>query len=544
MEQLGSIRRFWQWFAALSFLFLLIAAGRWILDHHFGIHWDEAGYFNQAVTNIWRFHSGSVKKIGGVFLAGDSSRPPAYRLVVLPFIALFGFHIAVARFVSLALFTVSTWVLYLTTRRVGNSLAAAFAVLVFCLAPEVVSAAIYFSTEGTLFVAISAMLYFLSAYWGAGEQQSINWVGLAMAIGLGLLSKATFALIAFPILGYTLIASYRRHGTLNFVPWVKAGALAFLVAGPWWLINIRPALGYAKFALDQPRNSLGGGPHAFERWLSTIVQGLLGHGLSILILLIAAFAFYKIVVRREVVFDPVQRTALIACTCGVVPIVLIQLAGTNDLLRYLTPAIIPFAIVVGLLADKTGWTRWPLACASALCFGIQLLMLVFPVLSPNTEAVDPGFANGGLPWRIMIRFDQWDWKPVQKIGQNCGLQTPAISYLGNGRAFNPRQIEYPWILEGATLPEPYWLWRYENGPLDWQKVLGAVSQSDMVLTAPHYVGQASDKQDLDNQHNAEFADRLSQDARFRGPIRLEMGRFEPVEVLVFLRKDLVCHGGD
>jgi len=74
--------------------------------------------------------------------------------------------------------------------------------------------------------------------------------------------------------------------------------------------------------------------------------------------------------------------------------------------------------------------------------------------------------------------------------------------------------------------------------------LGAVSQSDMVLTAPHYVGQASDKQDLDNQHNAEFADRLSQDARFRGPIRLEMGRFEPVEVLVFLRKDLVCHGGD
>ncbi|HET8925057.1 MAG TPA: glycosyltransferase family 39 protein [Candidatus Acidoferrum sp.] len=456
---------------------------------------------------------------------------------------MFGFHIAAARFVSLGLFAGSTWLIYLTARRVGSSLAGSFAVLVFCLAPEVVSAAIYFSTEGTLFVAISAMLYFLSAYWSAGEEHSINWAGLGLAIGLGLLSKASFVLIAFPILAYTLIASYRRLGALNLVPWVKAGVLAFLVAGPWWLINIRPAVGYAKFALDQPRNSLGGGSHSFERWLSTIAQGLLGHGLSILIILVVALGFYKIVVRREVVFDPAQRTALIACTCGVVPIVLIQLAGTNDLLRYLTPAMIPLAILVGVLADKTGWTRrWPLAGASALCFGIQLLMLVAPVVFPNTQVIDPGFANGGLPWRVMVRFDQWDWKPLQHIGQNCGITAPVISYLGNGRAFNPRQIEYPWILGGTTLPEPQWLWRYESGPLEWQKVMGFVSQSDMVVTAPHYVGQVSDKQDLDNQHNAEFAERLAQDPRFQGPIRLEMGRFEPVEVLVFLRKNLVCRG--
>jgi hypothetical protein len=51
------------------------------------------------------------------------------------------------------------------------------------------------------------------------------------------------------------------------------------------------------------------------------------------------------------------------------------------------------------------------------------------------------------------------------------------------------------------------------------------------------------KEDLDNQYNAEFASRLSQDPRFRGPIRLEMGRFEPVEVDVFLKKSLVCQSG-
>ncbi len=543
MEQPESSRSLWQCFAALIMLLLLIAACRWIFDHPYGVHWDEAGYFNQALTNMWKLHSGNVRKIGGIFLTGDSSRPPAYRIVVLPFLALFGLHIATARFVSLALFIASTWLIYLTARRVAGSLAASFAVLIFGLAPEVISASIYFSTEGTLFLAISAMLYFLSVYWSGGAEHSINWIGMGLAIGLGLLSKASFVLIAIPILAYTIIASYRRLGALSLVPLLKAAALAFLVAGPWWLMNIRPALGYAKFAMDQPRNSLGGhGLPAYAGWLSTIAQGLLGHGLSILMILVAVLALYKVTFRRGVVFDPVQRTALIACTCGVIPIVLIQMAGTNNLLRYLTPAIIPLAIVVGVLADKTGWTLyWPLASVSALCFAVQLIMLVTPVVFPNTEPVDPGFANGGLPWRIMVRFDQWDWKPLQGIGQRCGVSVPVISYLGNGRAFNPRQIEYPWILQGTSAPDPKWLWRYEDGPLDWQKVMGSVSQSDMVLTAPYYVGQVSDKQDLDNQHNAEFAERLAQDPRFREPMRLEMGRFKPVEVMVFMKKNLDCH---
>jgi hypothetical protein len=71
--------------------------------------------------------------------------------------------------------------------------------------------------------------------------------------------------------------------------------------------------------------------------------------------------------------------------------------------------------------------------------------------------------------------------------------------------------------------------------------MGSIGQSDIVLTAPHYVGQVTDWQDIDNQHNAEFAKQLAQDVRFRGPIRLEMGRFEPIEVMVFLKKTLVCH---
>jgi hypothetical protein len=69
----------------------------------------------------------------------------------------------------------------------------------------------------------------------------------------------------------------------------------------------------------------------------------------------------------------------------------------------------------------------------------------------------------------------------------------------------------------------------------------SAEHSDIVLTAPHYVGELEIKEDLDNKYNAEFADRLSRDPRFRGPIRVKMGRFEPVEMDVFLKKTLVCH---
>ena len=39
------------------------------------------------------------------------------------------------------------------------------------------------------------------------------------------------------------------------------------------------------------------------------------------------------------------------------PIVITQLTSTNNLLRYLTPALIPLAIVMGMLVDGIGWER-------------------------------------------------------------------------------------------------------------------------------------------------------------------------------------------
>jgi hypothetical protein len=178
----------------------------------------------------------------------------------------------------------------------------------------------------------------------------------------------------------------------------------------------------------------------------------------------------------------------------------------------------------------------------------QLAMLVALSIHPNKEPLDVGFMNGVLPWRATTQFDQWDWRPVQALGDDCGLKMPAISYLGNGRAFSTPQIQYPWVARATStraleldIPTVKWLWRFdEDGPIDWQKVMDAANRSDLVITAPHYAGVLQDFANLDNQYNRDFEQRLLQDPMFQGPFHFEMGRFQPVDVDVFVKKNLSC----
>ena len=542
LRQVKNMGKYWLLFATLSMTIIALAAIVWSLGHPYGTSWDEAEYLNQVQIDVQRLHSWHLLTVGGRIILKSWGRPPAYRILALPVLGLFGFHTAVARLLTLALFGFSGWFVYLATCRIGSRVAGAFAVLVFCLSPQVVSASIWFSTEGTLYLATSAMLYYVFVCWADGSGRRDTWVGLGLAIGLGLLSKASFIVIAVPLLLlWFVLGRWGQVGLPNLTSQRKAGLLALFVAAPWWLLNIRGAVAGTQQARGFVRNSLGPlSPSTLMQWLGTVAQCLLGYGLSILIVLIAISCFLKAIIKKQKILQPVQKAALGACAFAGLPLILVQLSGTNHLLRHITPAVIPLAIAVGVLADKTGWTRplVPAAICSAL-LAIQLIVIVSPILSPNRHPVDPGVANGTLPWRVMALRDQWDWSPVENIGRKCGVTTPAIAYLGDGPAFNLPQIEYPWAAHG-TSPDVTWLWRYEDGPIDWQRVMNAAANSDLVVTAPRYVDEARESDRLENQHNGEFADRLSRDPAFRGRILLEMGRFQPVEVAVFVKRALVC----
>jgi len=544
-------QRSWVLFAIAVVALLLIAASRWILAHPYGIHWDEAYYFDEALADIHKLHSGSLRQFASILIGGDPFRPPAYRLFALPFLALFGFHTVLARFVTLAFWVATAGFIYLTSRRMVSPVAGAVAVLIFCLAPEVLSASTFFSTEGPMFLATSAMLYFLWGHRSDGSRGR-RWIGLGLAIAVGLLSKIPFILVACPILALELISDRRDGRSVQELrEFVKAGVLAFIIAAPWWLKNIGRALPYSTMIRQESRESFGA-PSLLTsaKWLGSVVMGLLGPAITILICLVVIVSVRRIFIKKEAILKPVHQTAVMACVCAGLPLVVLQLSGMNHNLRYLTPAVIPLAIAIGVLADTTGWIHSRAAVAiSSILIVAQLLMIVTPVAFPKPYPVDPGLVNGGLPWGIMVRFEQWNWQPLRALANNCDLPQPNISFLGMGRPINPPQILYPWFVDGTVSSDnwlwrsqPVWLWRYSEGPLDWQKVMNAIGQSDIVLTAPGFIGQVSDKQDLDNRYNRQFGERLAADPRFQGPFRLEMGRFQqPVEVQVFVKKAAVCH---
>jgi 4-amino-4-deoxy-L-arabinose transferase-like glycosyltransferase len=560
MEQIKTKIRFWQIFALATLVVILAAAVCWSLNHPYGIHWDEAQYLNEAAIDTQRLQAGFLLKCFGRILLKSWGRPPAYRLFAVPVLALLGFRTATARLVTLACFALTAWFIYLATKRIASPVAGAFAVLVFCVAPQVVSASIWFSSEGPLYLATSAMLYYLFATWTDTSERSRNWIGLGLAVGLGLLSKTSFILIGLPVLAFALAIDllaidirkdrWKHFSISRLSPLLKAGIVALLVAGPWWVMNARAAFGFAKWARSDVRFSLGpASVGTWTRWFSAVLQGLLGHGVSLIIALVVLACFYKAIVRKETILDPLQKKALGACVFAALPLVLSQLFGVDYALRLISAVVIPIAIVVGVLADNTGWARRTVSVAiSSLLFFVQLVMIVWPVLSPNNHLVGPGLFNiGVLPWRVMARADQWDWRPVLDISHNCGVEDPRISYLGNGQAFDLPQIEYPWAIQALStgsasvhFPVVTWLWRYEEGPIDWQKVMGLAEQSDIVVTAPGFVGRYDAREDLDNQHNAELSDRLSKDPGLTVPIHIKMGRFEPVDVLVFVNKKLTC----
>jgi hypothetical protein len=546
-------RSLWPFFAAFTVAVIILAAIRWSLAHPYGVHWDEAEYLNWVAVDLQRLYSGMLLRLGGRILIGSQGIPPAYRVLALPFLIPFGFHATAARLASLAGFGLSCWFIYLASRRVASQTAAAFAVLIFSLSPEVVSASMFFGTDAPLYLATAAMMYYLFVYWTEPAERASTWISLGLAVGLGFWSKASFFAIAPPALAFALVVSYRKHHALaGAASLCKACLLAGLIGAPWWITNIRAAMAYAKYSRGFVRNSLGPRSLAtFARWLDSVVQCLLGHAVSVLIASIVLIFLWKVIVKRETVLDELRRNAVGACVCAGLPIVLAQLSGTNHLLRHISPVLIPLSISVGVVADQIGWTHSKgLLAASGILFSVQLAMLVYPVAFPNKMAVDPAFPNGSPAWQAMIRLDQWNWEPLRDISTRCGDATPTISYLGGGRAFDPPHIQSPWVHSGTStntfasqLPYPTWLWRYEDGSIDWQKVMADAEQSDIVVTAPGYVGEVSNMEDLDNQHNAEFADRLSHDPLFQAPVHLTMGRFVPIDVLVFVKNTLRCPPG-
>ena len=547
-----SADRYWMSLAAATAVVLLVAAIRWSLAHPFGIHWDESGYLNEALIDAQRLRGGILLKLAGRLVLKAFGRPPAYRFIADPLLACFGPSTTIARLASLTCWGLTGWYVFRCVRLLASRAAAAIAVLILILSPEIVAASIFLGTDTPLYLATAAMLYYLLRSCNEPLKESSAWFGLGLALTLGLLSKTSFFVIGPPALLLWFVSSKGRRAIWQYPLFpVKVAAVPLILAAPWWVVNMRGALEYGKYARGFVRNSLGPpSPTTWLRWLNSVWQCLLGHGVTLFLGIVLIAFLIELCSHQNAgnAWSPRQRIGLALCGCAGIPIVLTQLTGTNHLLRHISPAMVPLAISVAVFTDKTLVSRSGLwSSVASLPIILQLGMIVYPVIRPNTTAVDVGFVNGNLPWRAMARFEQWDWKPVWLISKGCNITSSRIAYLGGGREFNPQAIEYSWAraayttrLSNFAFAEVTWLWRYEDGPIDWKQIMSVTDNQDIVITAPGYAGDGSPGDNLDNQYNTEFANRFSGDPRFQSPIQLELGRFEPVRVEVFVSRSLAC----
>ena len=248
-------------------------------------------------------------------LYNDRERPPAYRVLAVPFYYFLGCRPMVLRLVSVGFIWLGLLLLYLTTRKFADRRCALLSVLVCCLSPDLVWWSVLFYTEYPLFLASAGTFYFLVSSLTSRSASRRDWIGLGLSIGLGLLSKANFPLVAVPVLGFAMVAG-RIRGLGGPSPSfaIKAGVVGLLVAAPWWWKNGARALGLVRYARSDIWCSLGAPSiGTWISWLASVVQGLLGHGVTIVIILIALAWIRKRFIRRDTRLDSVQRTVLLAC---------------------------------------------------------------------------------------------------------------------------------------------------------------------------------------------------------------------------------------
>ena len=194
--------RSWLLLLAVALVALLTSTVQWMQDHPNAICWDEAEYFNAVLSDQGAVRDYGLRGLYRQIRYDDRGRPPAYRILAIPFYSIFGFRPTVLRLASMGFTWLGLLLLYLTAHKIADRKCAVLSVLVCCLSPAQVLWSGLFYTENPLFLASAGTFYFLVSSVTSGLATARNWIGLGLSIGLGLLSKASFVPVAASVLGF------------------------------------------------------------------------------------------------------------------------------------------------------------------------------------------------------------------------------------------------------------------------------------------------------------------------------------------------------
>ncbi len=374
----------------------------------------------------------------------------------------------------------------------------------------------------------------------SGRERPIDWIVLAATVVLGGLAKLSFFFILGPFVAILLFLGLRdanaKPRPLFLITSIGFGGLLLL---PWWVPNVDDVLHFTLgITATFDRHSLGEGVSIgkFLSWIKVIRWTIVGPAASLItLLLLTVFALC------QARFDKRQKVVIWTFLLSIIPTLVLAFSGTNNNPRYVGPTLFLLALALGVIAQVTGWlTSWKKSLILAGLIMFQLAVLVWPTpgYSRYQKGDDSKTFVGSNYTNVFRRPDQWDWELLWDLLYQHGLERPIIGELGMGPALSPPQINFPWA-ERNLQADVRLLWRYEwEEPIDWERVMKAAGECDVIVTAPGFIGKIASKNHLDNQYNAEFAKRLEQDGRFEGPLRLNISKYEPVELTIFFKKKL------
>lgn len=534
-------QHFWPCMAGLIFAVITLVAGWWMLQHPFGTNWDEANYLNHVIQDRGALGQGPWPLVKAL-LRRDMSRPPAYRILILPITTLLGASPTVLRFSSWVAFGMTLSLMYLAGQRLGDRSTGGFIVCFLLACPILIGPNMRFYVDYSLYLSIAGTLYFLFCQWDNLKQRPRHWLGLGLFLGLGAMAKPTIIFIVGPMLLLVML--------LRLLNWIKGPTLpalfkaygvAAVISAPWWGLNGRAALEKAFSSGGNIRDALGpqGELGTLFKWTYVFLQSITGPVVGALMIAIAVGFVIKLLVLRQSSLDRSQKLALIVCLAGAMPLAWVAAFGINHNPRLIAPLLLPLSLAVGLMVSDLGWLTRKLTTMVALVLIIaQVSVMLTPQVGSDRYQDGDTYAqshNWGNPTSVMRLEDQWDWTPLYGLAQQYQMPTPKIGYLGSAKTLNPPQLLLPWVMAGETTNVVH-LWSFTDGEIDWEPLIKRALTKDILVTiSPDNVTTADPIAVIENQHNLEFSKRIAQTEQFMPLQTIKMGKFSSSVVHVFIR---------
>jgi 4-amino-4-deoxy-L-arabinose transferase-like glycosyltransferase len=525
---------YWPLLALVTVMLIAVASLVWDWEHPFGFNWDEAVYLDEMQTDVSLFHAHGVAGLIKAWLVSDPVRPPAYRVFAFPFAVLFGPGPFVLRFVAILFRIVTLAFVYLGICRMGSRAAAAVSVTLLALSPDFIFFGTVFYNEYALYLAVAGMFYFVLRRWNQPTGSLADCLGLGIFLGIGALAKASFPALGGCFLGIVAFLSFCKRiagPSPQFL--LNASLVGALIAAPWWLLNFRSGFGYVRYAANFSRGSMGSaGIGSSFHYLVRFLQegfGLPIGCLCIALLIIALVNFFR---SRPSQVPNTLRWAMICLLLAPLPTLLLPLATHNQVMYHTSQSLILLAAGFALLAKSEGWLTAPICLVVVtLVIVTQLALTLAPVVFRQQ------YPGQRFAWTALGRWDQWDWNQFRVLLRSQGLKQPSIGYLGLVSPLNPPQILYPWLCRHELPPSVTLLWRQENGAADVLSLIAAADTNDVVFTVPELTtATRGTENSQDNEYDSDFARQMSANHDFATPLHLRMGRFQTVDVWVFVRK--------